>query len=173
MAGSPGSLDAAEEEVIDALLAMSRLFVGVAARSLAQLADDVTLPQYRVLVLLVSRGPQRVIDLSQELAVTSSTATRMCDRLVRKGLAARFERPEDRRATWIGLTPAGRDLVGEVMRRRRTAIGELVREVSLTRPYAFASVLHAFVEAAGEVPAAQWQERWRNSVPPSQIYVHQ
>jgi len=173
MVRSPASLDAAEEEVVAALMAMGRLFVGVAARSLAQLADDVTLAQYRVLVLLVSRGPQRVVDLSQELSVTSSTATRMCERLVRKGLAGRYARADDRRATWIGLTPAGRDLVGEVMRRRREAIGQLVREVSVTHPRAFASVLHAFVEAAGEVPAAQWEERWRNSVPLSQNYVHQ
>ncbi len=171
MALSSAPLDVAEEEVVEALLAMSRMFVGIAARSLARLDEDVTLAQYRTLVLLVSRGPQRVVDLSQELSVTSSTATRMCDRLIRKGLAARYERADDRRASWIGLTPAGRDLVGEVMRLRREAIADLVREVSLTRPLGFASVLHAFVEAAGEVPAARWQRQWETSVPASQNHV--
>jgi DNA-binding MarR family transcriptional regulator len=151
------SLDVVEADVTDALLALSRVFVGLAARTLAQLDEDVTLPQYRVLVLLVSRGPQRVIDLSQELQVTSSTATRMCNRLVRKGLAERQERADDRRASWIGLTPAGRNLVDEVMRLRRKAIGDLVREVAITRPIAFAGVVHAFVEAAGEVSAAEWR----------------
>lgn len=172
MATSPLPLDTAEREVVEALLAASRMFVGLAARSLVQVDEDVTLAQYRVLVLLVSRGPQRVVDLAQELSVTSSTATRMCNRLVRKGLATRQERDEDRRASWIGLTPAGRDLVGQVMHVRREAIAELVRDMSLTRPMAFAAVLHALVEAAGEVPAADWQRRWEHSASDSQNYVH-
>ena len=37
----------------------SRALVGVAARSLAGVGEEVTLPQYRMLVLLCSRGPQR------------------------------------------------------------------------------------------------------------------
>jgi DNA-binding MarR family transcriptional regulator len=162
----------AENEVVEALLAASRVFVGLASRSLVRIDDDVTLPQYRVLVLLVGRGPQRVVDLAQELAVTSSTATRMCNRLIRKGLATRQARDDDRRASWIALTPAGRDLVGQVMQVRREMLAELVREVSLTRPRAFAAVLHAFVEAAGEVPASRWQEQWEQSAADSQNYVH-
>lgn len=162
----------AEAEVTDALLAMSRVLVGIAARSLAELDEDITLAQYRALVVLVSRGPQRVVDLAQELAVTSSTATRMCDRLVRKGLVSRQARPDDRRASWIALTAAGRDLVGEVMRVRRAKLAELVHELCLTRPHAFASVLHAFVEAAGEPSPAEWAQRWESSVPAEEKSVH-
>jgi DNA-binding MarR family transcriptional regulator len=157
------SLTPGEDEVVGALLALSRVFVGLAARSLGSLDDDVTLPQFRTLVLLVSRGPQRVGDLAQELTVTSSTAVRMCNRLVRKGLVAREERPEDRRAAWITLTPAGRDLIGEVMRRRRESLAALLTELSLTRPLAFASVLNALVEAAGETPDTQWWRLWRDA----------
>jgi DNA-binding MarR family transcriptional regulator len=167
MSPSSLSLDAVETDVTDALLALSRVLVGLAARSLAQLDEDVTLPQYRVLVVLVSHGPQRVVDLSQELDVTSSTAARMCNRLVRKGLAERQERADDRRASWIGLTPAGRELVGAVMRLRREAIAHLVRDVSITRPVAFAATLHALVEAAGEASPAEWR-----SATTSQNYVH-
>jgi DNA-binding MarR family transcriptional regulator len=154
------TLSASEDEVVGALLALSRVLVGVAARSLADLDDEVTLSQYRTLVVLVSRGPQRIIDLADELAVTSSTATRMCNRLVRKGLVARQERPDDRRAAWVTLTPAGADLVSEVMLRRREAIGALVGDLSLTRPLAFASVLNALVEGAGELTDADWRRRW-------------
>ena len=42
-----GSLSPAEEEVVGALLAVSRVFVGVAARSLNELDEDVTIPQFR------------------------------------------------------------------------------------------------------------------------------
>jgi DNA-binding MarR family transcriptional regulator len=156
-------LSAGEDEVVGALLALSRVFVGLAARSLADLDEDVTLPQFRALVVLVSRGPQRIVDLAEELAVTSSTATRMCNRLVRKGLVARQERADDRRAAWVTLTSAGRDLVGAVTRRRRDAIAALVGDLSMTRPLAFASVLNALVETAGELSDAEWQRRWAQS----------
>ncbi|WP_245922875.1 MarR family winged helix-turn-helix transcriptional regulator [Paractinoplanes atraurantiacus] len=158
MALSPG-----EDEVVGALLALSRAFVAETARSLSGLDEDVTLPQFRTLVVLVSRGPQRIVDLASELTVTSSTAVRMCQRLVRKGLVAREERLHDRRAAWITLTDAGRELVGEVMRRRRDRLAELIAELSLTRPLAFASVLNALVEATGEVPDAEWWRRWHDS----------
>jgi DNA-binding MarR family transcriptional regulator len=159
---SQTTLAAGEDEVVGALLALSRVFVGMAARSLASLDDDVTLPQFRTLVVLVSHGPQRIVDLAQELAVTSSTATRMCNRLVRKGLVAREERPEDRRAAWITLTPRGRELVGEAMHHRREAIATLVADLFLTRPLALAAALNALVEAAGELPEAQWRQRWEH-----------
>lgn len=156
-------LSVSEDEVVGALLALSRVFVGLAARSLGDRDEEVTLAQFRTLVVLVSRGPQRIVDLAEELAVTSSTAVRMCNRLVRKGLVARQERPEDRRAAWMTLTPAGRELVGEVTRRRRDTIAALVADVSLTRPLAFAAVLNALVEAAGEPSDPEWQRRWANA----------
>lgn len=86
------------EAVVDGLLAAARMFAGPTARSLAQLDANVTLPQYRALVVLATAGPHRIVDLAAELNVQPSTATRMCDRLVRKQLVSRYERPDDRRA---------------------------------------------------------------------------
>jgi DNA-binding MarR family transcriptional regulator len=155
----PG-LSSSEDEVVGALLAFSRVVVAMAARSLAESDEDVTLPQFRTLVVLASRGPQRIVDLAEELAVTSSTATRMCNRLMAKGLVDREERAEDRRAAWIRLTVVGRKLVGEVMTRRREALAGLVADLSMTRPLAFAATVNALVEAAGELPDAEWWRRW-------------
>ncbi|GFJ91788.1 hypothetical protein Prum_054300 [Phytohabitans rumicis] len=81
--GRKASTEAAA--VIDGLLGVSRVLVGLTARSLGELDADVTLVQTRALVLLASRGPQRTVDLAVELNVAPSTVTRMCDRLVRKG----------------------------------------------------------------------------------------
>jgi DNA-binding MarR family transcriptional regulator len=162
--GASGTqLSSDEEEVVGALLALSRVFVAETARSLSGLDEDVTLPQFRTLVVLVSRGPQRVADLARELAVTSSTAVRMCNRLVRKGLVARQERPDDRRVAWITLTAAGRDLVGGATSRRREGLAALVAELPMARPRTLASVLNAIVEVAGEVPDRQWWHQWRNA----------
>ena len=53
--GSSGS-DPEREEVVDAVLTASRVLVAVAARSLAEAAEEVTLTQYRSLVVLASRA---------------------------------------------------------------------------------------------------------------------
>jgi DNA-binding MarR family transcriptional regulator len=95
------------DALVDAVLGASRALVGVAARSLSTVAEDVTLAQYRALVVLASRGPQRLADLATALVVEPSTATRMCDRLVRKRLVARRRSSEDRRAVRVSLTPSG------------------------------------------------------------------
>ena len=78
-----------DEEVIGAIILASRVMVAIAVRSLAGNPDDVTLPQYRTLVELTFGGPRRLADLADALSVSPSTATRMCDRLVRKELVSR------------------------------------------------------------------------------------
>lgn len=153
-------------EVADALLATSRVLVALAARSIAQVDAEVTLVQFRALMVLASRGPQRTVDLAVELEVAPSTVTRMCDRLVRRELVRRYRRMEDRRATWVGLTETGRLLVGQVMRHRQRAIEEMVRATPVADPRPLVAALNAFVRAAGEIPEAQWWGRWRVSTAP-------
>lgn len=144
------------ERAVEALMAASRAFVGLAARSLADLDADVTLPQFRALVVLATRGPQRAADISAELQVAPSTGTRMCDRLIRKGLIRRTRSTADRRVVRLRVTPAGQRLVAEVIRRRRE---ELARIVAATADYwqpAVTEALAAFAAAAGEVPEQEW-----------------
>ena len=93
--------------VVDAVLGASRALVAVAARSLATVADDVTLAQYRVLIELAARGPLRLADLASALTVERSTATRMCDRLVRKRLVTRRRSTDDRRVVSLHLAFLG------------------------------------------------------------------
>lgn len=104
--------------MVDAVLSASRALVAVAARSLHHAAEDVTLVQYRVLVELAARGPQRLADLAAVLDVDASTATRMCERLVRKGLVAWRRSATDRRLVRVSLAAAGPWLVADVTARR-------------------------------------------------------
>ncbi|MGH3422808.1 MAG: MarR family winged helix-turn-helix transcriptional regulator, partial [Streptosporangiaceae bacterium] len=78
--------DPGDEAVVDAVLTASRTLIAVATQSLGATAEDTTIAQYRALVVLASRGPQRMVGLAEALDVAPSTAGRMCDRLVRKGL---------------------------------------------------------------------------------------
>lgn len=149
------------DDVVDAVLGASRALVAVAARSLATVAEDVTLAQYRVLVELAARGPQRLAVLAEALGVERSTATRMCDRLVRKQLVARRRIAEDRRGVRISLTPAGAELVAEVGRRRRDEISRIVRRMPSSHRPLVVQALRLFADAAGEVPEQDWSLGWR------------
>ncbi len=148
------------DDLVDAVLGASRALVAVAARSLADLAEDVTLPQYRALVELAARGPQRLADLAAALGVDRSTATRMCDRLVRKQLVQRRRISTDRRGVRISLTPAGRALVEEVTRRRRVEIAQILRRMPRADRASALRALRVFADAAGEVPEQDWSLGW-------------
>lgn len=150
----------AMESITDAVLSASRALVAVAARSLAAVADDVTLPQYRALVVLCARGPLGMSELAEELSCSPSTATRLCDRLVRKGLAARGHRPENRREVEVTVTPRGAELVGQVTKRRRKEIAKIVAHVPDRQRAGMVSALRAFAEAAGEAPDQAWASGW-------------
>lgn len=143
---------AAPDELVDAVLASSRALVAVAARSLAAAGDEVTLPQYRALVVLAARGPHGTAELAAALAVTPSTATRMCDRLVHKGLVRRHRSSRDRRAVRIALTPTGRELVAEVTRRRRAELSRLLGALPTAEHAPVIAAFRAFAAAAGEIP---------------------
>ena len=145
---------------MQALMAASRAFVGLTVRSLAGVDGDVTLPQFRALVVLAVRGPQRSVDIADELRVNPSTGTRMCDRLVRKGLVKRVRSTSDRRVVRLRLTPNGHDIVETVVARRRAELEELVAATADRWQPAVIEALNAFAAAAGEVPEPDWWLGW-------------
>ena len=146
--------------MVDAVLTASRVLVAIAARSLADAAEEVTLPQYRSLVVLASRGPQSVAALAEAVSVTPPTATRMCDRLLRKGLVSRRTDRRDRRQVRIALTSEGRRLVDAVTRRRRREIAHLLASVPLEAQRSVVESLQLLADAAGEVPEQSWSLGW-------------
>jgi DNA-binding MarR family transcriptional regulator len=149
-----------DEDVVDAVVGASRALVAIAARSLGAAGEEVTLPQYRALVVLASRGPQRLIDLAAVLAVNASTATRMCDRLARKGLIRRQRTAADRRTVRVSISAAGRELVAAVTARRRRDIEAIVQRISPQERTHLVAALTMFAEAAGEVPEQDWSLGW-------------
>jgi len=132
--------------------------IAVAVRSLSAVAEDITLAQYRTLVVLASRGPQKLADLAEQLAVNPSTAGRMCDRLVRRDLVARHRAHDDRRVLRISLTPAGRRIVDETTRQRRVFLAGILAELPAGQRIEVANALRAFADAAGEIPDEQWPQ---------------
>lgn len=133
-----------------ALLTASRLLVAVSARSLAAVEERVTLPQFRMLVVLHAQGETNLVTLADRLAVNSSTALRMIDRLADAGLVARRAHPQSRREVLLRLTKTGRQIVDEVTARRRQEIATIVSAMSPRNRAGLVRALRAFAAAGGE-----------------------
>lgn len=148
------------DEIADVVLRASRALVAIAARSLAADHDEVTLPQYRALVVVCAHGPQTMGQLATALDCSPSTATRLCDRLVAKDLVAREAREENRREVEVSATASGRSLVGSVTDRRRVEIDRIVATIPEGERQALVSSLRTFAAAAGEAPDTAWTTGW-------------
>ncbi|AXE23745.1 MarR family transcriptional regulator [Streptomyces globosus] len=141
------------EAVTRAVLTASRLLVAVSARSLATVEETITLPQFRMLVVLSTRGPSKLVVLAEHLGVQPSTAMRMVDRLIAAGLVSRRTNPANRRETVQSLTEEGQRVVRHVTARRRAEITGILRRLDPSQRSALVSALNAF-NAAGREPSS-------------------
>jgi len=91
---------------------------------------ELTMPQFRALVMLRRWGPQNGRELARRLHVTPGTLVPLVDRLEEQGYLRRVPDQDDRRLTWLELTPKTdrlfRRLWGMGAARIATAIGQLV-----------------------------------------------
>lgn len=156
---------AGHEPAVNALMLASRAFVGLTVRALVAVEADVTLPQFRALVVLAVKGALRGADIAEELQVNPSTGTRMTDRLVAKGLVRRVRSTDDRRVVTLRLTRAGHDIVERVIASRRAELERIVAETAGVWQPAVTEALTAFATAAGEMPEQEWWLGWHRHSP--------
>jgi len=149
-----------DTEVIEAIIHASRAMVGIAMRSVTDCGDAVTLPQYRTLVVLSESGPRRLADLADALGVSPSTATRMCDRLVRKGLITRTRDDLDRREVNLVVTADGRSTVMNVINRRRSDVCALLRSIPRATRRELVDSLRLLSAATADTPELHWMPGW-------------
>jgi DNA-binding MarR family transcriptional regulator len=150
------------DKTVEAVLLASQALVGIAARSLAMTESEVTLPQYRALVLLLGRGEQNVSTLADALGIHASTATRLCDRLLAKGLIERALSVRSRREVTVRLSSAGRSLVRSVMQRRRRDIRRIVERLEPKEWAQLVDAFERFASAGGEIPDQAWRLGWHS-----------
>jgi len=134
----------------DAALTASRALMGVVARSVAGVLEIVTLPQFRVLVVLDTSGPLRMGVLGESIGVLPSTLSRAIDRIVEGGWVRRTTGPASRREVLIELTPAGQNLVTHALEQRRDNIAEILSIMSPEQKSAIVTAFELFAVAAGE-----------------------
>jgi DNA-binding MarR family transcriptional regulator len=135
------------------LAELTRLLIGLAHRSLT---IDLPLSDVRALFTLEEWAPCTVGHLADQLQQPASTVTRLCDRLVNKGLLARRTRPANRREVELSLTAAGARLVQQVTAARTAELERVLSRLPAARRAQLADVLPDLLAAAHEqLPSAQ------------------
>ena len=109
---------------------------------------DVSLPQYRVLMLLESE-PEGASVVADELAVTRPTVTALIDGLVARGLVDRTADASDRRRVCLRLTSEGK----RVLVHADAAVEERM-----------SAMLDALDSAAAKQAAVGGMEAWREAL---------
>lgn len=134
----------------EAALRASRAMLAIVARTLAPVLEELSLPQFRVLVVLETAGPTRMGALAERLDVLPSTFSRMVDRLVLAGWVSRAPSSDSRREVIVTISGRGSELVRTVSAKRQAEIDRVLAAVPCAERERVAGAFSAFADAAGE-----------------------
>jgi len=113
-------------------------------------ADDgppMTASQRIALVELGDDGPLRLTDLARRMGTSTPTASRSVDALEALGLVTRAPESSDRRALSIDVSPRGRDLLDERLRRAATAFAPAAATLSAADRRELVALLRRMTDA--------------------------
>lgn len=107
--------------------------VGVTARAVADAAPELTLIQWRVLVVLAEDpGGATVSEVAERIGSRLPAASRLLGRMQRRGLVATRKDHPDARVTTVVLAPEGESLWRRVVERRRLDLDAVMGSARLT-----------------------------------------
>jgi DNA-binding MarR family transcriptional regulator len=124
---------------------LTRALVGIALESVHSAGNEVTLPQFRLLLALDGLGRVPSSRLAAQLGLAASAITRMVDRVEQAGLVGRGTDPRSRCIVTVELTDSGRELVASVLAHRHERLAAVLDRMS---PRAHASAVAAAREFA-------------------------
>jgi DNA-binding MarR family transcriptional regulator len=127
------------------------------SRLLDRARGELTLPQYRLLALMVN-GEQRASQLAGQLELAKPTVSATIETLVERGLVERAAVEGDRRAVRLGITPAGRRALRAAEESMRERLDRVL--VRVEHPEVVTQAL-AELAAALEAMRADWIARQR------------
>jgi DNA-binding MarR family transcriptional regulator len=107
--------------------------MGGAGSEVFKMIDEsgLTFSQMKVLVELESadEDARTVTTLSEELGISTASASRAADGLVRKKLATRVEDPDDRRVRRLALSAKGHDLADRIISARLAGLEDFTESL--------------------------------------------
>ena len=113
-----------------------------------------SIAEFGILELLYHKGPQLLGDIQRRILVSSGGITFLVDRLAAKGLVAREACPDDRRARFAVLTPAGRTLMKRIFPRHAAAVSRALAGLTRDERQAATKLLRTLGLAAAALESA-------------------
>ena len=93
--------------------------------------NDLTTAEFGILEVLLHKGPLLLGEIQRKILVTSGGITYLVDRLAEKGLVKREECPNDRRARYAVLTPAGDALIRRLFPEHARRVAQVVSGLTM------------------------------------------
>jgi DNA-binding MarR family transcriptional regulator len=92
---------------------------------------DLPAPFFEVLLRLVRTPGYRLTmsQLAHEITFSTGGFTKLADRMESAGLVMRVACPDDRRVTWMALTPVGETTIAEILPRHVASVRATVLDV--------------------------------------------
>jgi len=137
----PGDLDV--ERLADALARFTRtarreLALPIGASSIAALGT------------VADHGPMRLGDLARHEGVTPATLSRIVAALEENGYAGRTVDADDRRSSWLAITPSGRRMLAGVRRDRAAIVAARAQRLTADQRARLAAALESFEALAAD-----------------------
>ena len=109
--------------------------------------SGLTFAQMKVLVeLQMPDEDHTVTSLADDLGISTASASRAADGMVRKKLATRVEDPDDRRVKRLALTAKGRRLADRIISARLASLEEFTGSLEADQRHKLESALDALME---------------------------
>ncbi|MEO5985625.1 MAG: MarR family transcriptional regulator [Candidatus Limnocylindria bacterium] len=118
-------------------------------------AHGLSMAGFGVLALLEMHGSLPMSRIAEELDVALPNATGIIGRLAERGIVERSHDILDRRVVLVGLTDAGRELIGEMERSRRERITRLIATMDDRQLRRLAASVRDLNQAARQIAAAE------------------
>ena len=121
------------------LMKAYRALAQVDARSIASAGLGIS--DFAVLEILLHKGPLPVNTIGRNVLLTSGSITTAVDRLEKKRFVRRQACPNDRRVTYVTLTPTGRSLIRRVFNAHASRWETVFEPLSIAERSALATLL--------------------------------
>jgi len=133
---------------------MTRAVVGLTMQSMEVIGGDVSLPQFRLLLVLSGLGRVPSSRLAAEMGTGASSVTRLADKLESAGLLTRGTDPRSRSVVTVEATPAGVELVARVVARRQELLAAVLGRMTPSERAEAGRVARRFAGLAADAVAA-------------------
>lgn len=151
----------ASTDPAETVLRASRALVAVAAASIAAVEEQADIVEVRVLAVVSARGSVALREVADGLGLHVSTASRLCDRMVDRGLLHRQDDPADRRQLALSLTGDGTRVVDRMRGHRRRSVDQILSRMPGDQRRRMAAAFEAFAVAAGDISERDlWSVGW-------------